>query len=47
MGCGVTPTFTIALWLKIQLLQLKIQLLQSSLVPSVPYDCELWGMHNP
>ena len=25
----------------------KLQLLQSSLVPSVHYDCELWGMHSP
>ena len=26
---------------------LKLQLLQSILVPSLHYGCELWGMHSP
>ena len=26
---------------------LKLQLLQSILVPSIHYGCELWGMHSP
>ena len=29
------------------IVNLKLQLLQSILVPSVHYGCELWGMHSP